>query len=85
MLFLLVLSTAKIGPRSQNRSSVCGTPPTGPRSVRPCRRFEVDDFCSEEREHVARQWSRPVGRHVQDAQTLERKRRRGSRRPRVIT
>ena len=27
-LFLLVLSAAKIGPRSQNRSSVWGTPPT---------------------------------------------------------
>ena len=28
MLFLLVLSAAKIGRRSQNWSSVCGTPPT---------------------------------------------------------
>ena len=59
MLFLLVLSAAKIGPRSQNRSSVCGTPPTRRSAVGPGRGFEVDHLRSEEREHVARERTRP--------------------------
>ena len=41
--------------------------------VGPGRRFEVDHLCAEERQHVAGERARPVGRHVQDPQPLERR------------
>ena len=79
-LFLFVLSAAKIGPRSQYWSSVCGTPPTRRAPSGRVGGLEVDDLGAEERQHVTGERARPEGRHVEDAQTLERAARRDPRR-----
>ncbi len=44
--------------------------------IGPGRRFEVDHFGAEERQHVPGEWARPVRGHVEDPQPLEGERRR---------